>query len=93
MCVSVCVCLRYLFKLVYAAACCLCQEASKVASQIINTKALSMKNEGGKDKDVKRNKQKKERAALVGQYGGWPTCWLAGREARLVWRPVVLVQM
>lgn len=51
-----------------------------------------MKNE--ESKDVKGNKQEKERAALVGKvFGRWQTCWLAGREARLVWRSVVLVQM
>lgn len=51
------------------------------------------KNEKGKDKDVKRNKQEKEGKALVGQcFGGWLTFWLAGREARLVWGSVVSAQ-
>lgn len=54
-----------------------------------------MKNEVSKDKDVIRNKHERERESSIGKavFGRWPTCWLAGREACLVWRPVVLVQM
>lgn len=39
------------------------------------------------------NRRNRKCSVVRAVFGGWPTCWLAGREARLVWGSVVLVQM
>lgn len=59
-----------------------------------NSRSALKRNMRSKKKEMLRETNRRKADGISGTaFGGWPTFWLVGKEARLVWGSVVLVQI